>query len=249
MKGIILAAGRGLRLKGLNSDPKCLAQIGGITLIERQVQTLWGAGIDDITLVVGFGSARIKAVLGSRVRYVENSIFDETDSLYSLSLARAAMPQGFVVLNSDVLFAPRMLHDLLASPHEDALLVHYVDRTCQLGWEEMKVQVRLGRVADMAKTMKPSEADGESVGIVKFGPAGARFLVTQIDSLLAGGGGRCPAPRAFREFARDRPLYAVGTHGLPWIEIDFPADYLRAVAEILPKMHVVETARYNYAGA
>jgi choline kinase len=249
MKGIILAAGKGARFEGSNGDPKCLAHIGGMTLIERQVESLRKAGIDEITVVVGFGGERIRAVLGTRVRYVENLIFEQTDSLYSLSLARDAMSGGFVVLNSDVLFTPRMLDDLLGVPHEDALLVHYLDHTAQLGSEEMKVQIRAGRVADISKTIKTSEADGENVGIVKFGTSGARFLINQIDLLLAAGCDRCSAPRAFLEFARHRPLYAVGTRGLPWIEIDFPSDYLRAVTEILPKMRVVDSAPYNYAGA
>jgi choline kinase len=44
------------------------------------------------------------------------------------------------------------------------------------------------------------------------------------------------APRAFREFARNHPLHALSTRGLPWIEIDFPEDYQRAVEEVFPKM-------------
>jgi ankyrin repeat protein len=45
------------------------------------------------------------------------------------------------------------------------------------GDEEMKVRVRRGRVVDMSKTMDPEDADGENLGIVKFGPEGARLLV------------------------------------------------------------------------
>ena len=42
------------------------------------------------------------------------------------------------------------------------------------------------------------------------------------------------APRAFAEFARTNPLHAIGTRGFPWIEIDFPDDYQRALREVLP---------------
>jgi NDP-sugar pyrophosphorylase family protein len=42
------------------------------------------------------------------------------------------------------------------------------------------------------------------------------------------------APRAFAAFAAERPLQAIGTRGYPWIEIDFPEDYRRAIREVLP---------------
>ena len=49
-----------------------------------------------------------------------------------------------------------------------------------------------------------------------------------MDRLIAAGGLRDWAPRAFSEFAQTRPLHAIGTRGFPWIEIDFPEDYQRA---------------------
>ena len=96
------------------------------------------------------------------------------------------------------------------------------------------MKVRSGLVVDMSKTMDPAEADGENVGIVKFGPDSAPHLVSILDRLVARGGLRDWAPMAFREFAQDRPLHAIGTAGIPWIEIDFPEDYRRAVRDILP---------------
>jgi choline kinase len=82
--------------------------------------------------------------------------------------------------------------------------------------------------------MDPADADGENLGIVKFGARSAPHLVSILDRIVAEGGLRDWAPRAFREFAQDRPLHALGTRGLPWTEIDFPEDYQRAVDEILP---------------
>jgi len=82
--------------------------------------------------------------------------------------------------------------------------------------------------------MDPAEADGENLGIVKFGAAGAAVLVDIMNRIVAGGHLRDWAPRAFGEFAQIRPLHAIGTRGYPWIEIDFPEDYRRAVRDILP---------------
>jgi choline kinase len=236
MKGIILAAGKGSRLNGTAGDkPKCLVEAGGLTLIERQIQTLERAGLDDIVVVVGCQADRVRAACGADVRYVENSRFAETNSLYSLWTARALLYEGFVVLNCDVLFHPRLLADLLATHHDAALLMAYRQPgQAPFGDEEMKVKVRGGLVVDMSKTMPADEADGENLGIVKFGPKSAPALVGILDRIVGEGRLREWAPSAFREFAQERPLYALGTRGLPWIEIDFPEDYQRALREVLP---------------
>jgi choline kinase len=238
MRGIILAAGKGSRLNGTAGDkPKCLVEAGGVTLIERQIRTLRHAGIDDIVVVVGCQADRVRKRCGLGITYVENTRFAETNSMFSLWMARALLYEGFVVLNCDVLYHPLLLSDLLSSRYPDALLVAYREpHQPEFGDEEMKVKVRCGRVVDMSKTMDPSEADGENLGIVKFGASGAAALVDIMDALVGAGELRAWAPRAFSEFAHARPLYALGTRGLPWIEIDFPEDYRRALRDVLPEI-------------
>ncbi|MEP6919363.1 MAG: phosphocholine cytidylyltransferase family protein [Acidobacteriota bacterium] len=236
MRAIILAAGKGTRLNGTGGElPKCLLEAGGITLLERQIAVLTAAGIDDITVVVGYQADTVRQVCGNKVTYVDNLQYAQTNSLYSLWLARPLLYEGFVVLNCDVLFHPVLLSDLLTAHHENALLLAYREAGQPLfGEEEMKVKVRCGRVVDMSKAMDPAEADGENLGIVKFGAAGAATLVGIMERLVAAGGSRDWAPRAFAEFARSSPLHVIGTRGLPWIEIDFTEDYLTAVRDVLP---------------
>lgn len=238
MRGIILAAGKGLRLNGAaGSTPKCLMEIGGVSLIERQIQALKASGVDDLVVVVGFEAERVRKACGPEIRFIENTRFDETNSLYSLWLARDLLFDGFIVLNSDVLFHPQLLSDLITARYEDALLVAYSNPSSgQLGDEEMKVKVRGGRVVDISKTMNPLEADGENVGIVKFGASGAKVVVEHMDALIAKGSRRDWAPRAFLSFAGERALHAVDTRGYPWIEIDFPEDYRKAINDILPEI-------------
>jgi choline kinase len=236
MRAIILAAGKGKRLDEIRgNDPKCLIEIGGVSLIERQIQTLRTLGIDDIAMVVGFGSEHVRERCGPDLTYVENPRHEETNSLYSLWLAREYLNDGFVVLNADVFFHSQMLADLISSKHENALLVSY-EPEAPLGDEEMKVKVRKGLVVDMSKQMDPAEADGENVGIVKFGPAGAALLIEQMETLVSAGSLKEWAPRAFREFATAGQLHAISTRGYPWIEIDFPEDYRRATDKILPEI-------------
>ena len=236
MRGIILAAGKGSRLNGTAGDkPKCLVELGGRTLIDRQIDVLERAGIDDIAVVVGCQAERVRAACGHRVTYIENSRFAETNSLYSLWTARALLYEGFVVLNCDVLFHPALIDDLLATHHDAALLIAYRQAgQPSFGDEEMKVKVQGDRVVAISKTMDPADADGENLGIVKFGPRSAPHLVSTLDRIVAAGGLRDWAPRAFQEFAQERPLHAIGTRGLPWTEIDFPEDYQRALRDVLP---------------
>jgi choline kinase len=236
MRGIILAAGKGGRLNGTAEErPKCLLEVGRISLVERQVRALRSAGIDEITIVVGCQADRVRRACGNRVTYVENDRYARTNSLYSLWLARPLLFEGFVVLNCDVLFHPVLLSDLLTARHEDALLLGYREpNQPPFGDEEMKVHVREGRVVAMSKQMDAAAADGENLGIVKFGADGAAALVEIMDRLIAAGGLRDWAPRAFSDFAQIRPLHAIGTRGYPWIEIDFPEDYQRAVHDVLP---------------
>jgi choline kinase len=236
VSGVILAAGAGTRLSGTNGvRPKCLAEFGGTPLIDLQLRALRWCGIDEITVVVGFEADRVRNACGPGVRFVENQVFAETNSLYSLWLARPVLCEGFVVMNCDVLFHPAMLLDLVAARHDNALLVAYPEPGgAAIGAEEMKVRVRRGRVVDISKDLPAEETDGENVGIVKFGAEGAARLVAVMDGIVASGS-RCDwAPRAFGEFARESALYAIGTRGLPWTEIDTPEDYRHAADDVFP---------------
>jgi len=237
MKAIILAAGKGTRLDGAAVKPKCLVEIGGLTLLQRQIETLRDANIRKIVVVVGFGAESIRAACDSEISFVENKRFATTSSLYSLWLSREHLIEGFVVLNSDVLFHPDLLSDLLDSSLPNALLLSRTeDQSGPMGDEEMKVKLEGDVVVDISKEMDPFEADGENVGVVKFSASGAKELVGYMDELIAAGAVKDWAPRAFLEFARHQPLHALSTRGLPWIEIDFPEDYQRAVTEVYPQI-------------
>jgi L-glutamine-phosphate cytidylyltransferase len=236
MRGIILAAGRGARLTGGNHDmPKCLVTLGGETLLSRNIQLLRGAGVDDVVVVVGCAAETVRRTCQG-VQFVENVRFAQTNSLYSLWLARPLLADGFVVMNCDVLVHPQLVTDLLTARHEDALLLAYREAETTYGNEEMKVRVRRGTVVDISKTMDPQDADGENVGIAKFGAEGARLMVEAMDALIADGDQKAWVPRAFQAFAERRPLHAVGTRGFPWTEIDFPEDYRTAVEVVLPEI-------------
>ena len=239
MRAVILTAGRGGRLREITGErPKCLAQVGGVTLLERQLHALRGCGITRIAVVTGYGDVDVRRICGPTIDFVHNARHADTNSLYSLWLARALLTDGFLVMNCDVLFHQQMLIDLVTSQYEDALLTSPACDAVAYSDEEMKVRVRGGRVVDISKTIEPNEADGENVGIAKFSATGAAVLVEELDAMIAGGVVREWLPAAFARFCRRRTLHAVDHRGFPWIEIDCPQDYWHACTHVVPALDV-----------
>lgn len=239
MRAVILTAGRGGRLREITGErPKCLAQVGGVSLLERQLQALRGCGLTRIVVVTGYGDVDVRRICGPTIDFVHNIRFADTNSLYSLWLARTLLTDGFLVMNCDVLFHQQMLVDLVTSPYEDALLMAPACDAAPYTDEEMKVRVRGGRVVDISKAIEPHEADGENVGIAKFSAAGAAVLVEELDAMVANGVVREWLPAAFARFCHRRTLHAVDHRGFPWIEIDSPEDYWHACTHIVPAVDV-----------
>jgi L-glutamine-phosphate cytidylyltransferase len=231
-QAVILAAGNGKRMGCLTADrPKALLDVDGQPLIERALDALASFGVSDVSIVVGYQQQRLRDRLGSRVRFIENERYRETNSLYSLWLAREQMRHGAVIMNSDILVSRELLGRLIGASAQDAVLI---DTSSALADEEMKVRTWHGFVVDFGKDLPPSEAHGENVGILKFGAEGGSRLVGHLDRLIAAGQLNAWAPMAFRAVAREWPLRAIETDGLPWTEIDFPADLERARQIVAP---------------
>ncbi|MEW6731215.1 MAG: phosphocholine cytidylyltransferase family protein [Acidobacteriota bacterium] len=234
MRAVILAAGRGRRLGALTeSKPKCLLRVGNTTIIEHQIENLEAAGIDDITVVVGYRAELVRTYLGARVSYIYNHKHESTDSLYSLWLAREAAYDGLVVLNSDVVFHPRILRRLLRSNYDDALAI---ELKSEFDPEQMKVQLEGERVVRLSKELDAGDAHGENLGILKFSREGTQRLFAQIETLVARGVVNRWCTYAISEVARYYPIYSVTTASLPWVEIDFASDLSLANEIVYPKI-------------
>src|ERR1043165_5297955 len=94
MKAIILAAGKGTRLDGAAVKLKCLVEVGGLSLLQRQIDSLRSVNVNEIVVVVGFGAESIRDACGEEVSFVENTRFAETSRLYSLWLVRENIGGG-----------------------------------------------------------------------------------------------------------------------------------------------------------
>jgi histidinol-phosphate/aromatic aminotransferase/cobyric acid decarboxylase-like protein/choline kinase len=121
MQAIILAAGMGSRLgKYTKNNTKCMLPINGTTLAERALDALNEAGIRKCIFVVGYKKENVIAFLGNyyknvEIIYVSNDIYDKTNNIYSLYLAKDYLLQDdTLLLESDLIFENRLITDMLA---------------------------------------------------------------------------------------------------------------------------------------
>lgn len=247
MHAIILAAGRGSRLLRLNPDqrPKCLLEVGGRSLLSRQLQLLDARGIRRADLVLGFEADRIVeevARLAPRpeVAFHYNPRFEQGSTI-SLWAAQETLTAGVSVLllDADVLFHPAVLDALVETKVENCFLL---DREFEPGDEPVKIAVRDGAMIEFRKQLPGGlEYDilGESVGLFRFGPEAARRIANRCAAFEAEGLADSPHEEVLRAELLDRPgeFGYVDITGLPWIEIDFDEDLRKAREEVLPAIH------------
>jgi choline kinase len=247
MRAIILAAGRGLRLKQPEDEqiPKCLLRFGGMSLLERHLRMLKTAGITDIVLALGFRHELVEAELDRlqwqpRPEIVINTQF-ELGSVLTVHTIAAAMTRGgdVLLMDADVLYDERIMRALVAGASPVNRLL--IDREFEPGDEPVKVCVQAGVAIELRK--KP-DADiqydtiGESVGFFRFDQTAARRLVELVAGYVNSGRANMPHEEAVRDLVRERSqvLDVSDVTGSPWIEIDFTVDVERATREVLPQL-------------
>ncbi|NIM68951.1 MAG: NTP transferase domain-containing protein [Xanthomonadales bacterium] len=244
MRAIVLAAGRGERLAASNPDghPKCLLQIGGRTLLARQLGTLNQLGINRVDLVVGYEADRLIEHVGSLterppVSFLYNPRF-LAGSVLSL-LAAADILQGgepTLLMDADVLFHPDILRRLLQSAHANCLLL---DREFIPGDEPVKIAVANGIMIEFRKQLPPGlvfDQLGESVGFFRFDASTSAAVAAACARYEAEGLADAPHEEALRDVLLSMPgrFGFEDITGLPWVEVDFAEDVERAEREVLP---------------
>jgi len=244
MHAIILAAGRGRRLEQHNSDglPKCLMEFGGRSLLARHLDILYRLGIRQTDIVVGYEADRVVehiATLASRpdIAFHFNPRFEE-GSVLSLWAAQETLTSGqpVIVMDADVLYHPGILQRLVQTKKENCYLL---DRDFLPGDEPVKIAVRGGMMVEFSKQMASGlsyDLLGESVGFFRFGPACAATVAEECAIFDTEGLGDAPHEEVLRNVLLANPgsFGFEDVTGLPWIEIDFPEDVVRASDQILP---------------
>lgn len=141
MQGLILAAGMGRRLKELTQDnTKCMVRVNGVTLIDRVLHQLERLQLSRIVIVIGYEGQKlvdyIKTLdIKTPICYVDNPIYDKTNNIYSLALAKEyLLKEDTLLLESDIIFEDAVLKTLVDDPRETLALVDkyesWMDGTC-----------------------------------------------------------------------------------------------------------------------
>ncbi len=125
MKGIILAAGQGVRLRPLTDDcPKCMVEYQGVPLIDRIMDTLSECGVTPQIIVAGYRAEVLeKHVRPRHARIIINSDFDSTNMVHSLFCAEDELNGDVLISYSDIIYKPEILFALLNCPSDLAITI------------------------------------------------------------------------------------------------------------------------------
>ena len=130
MQAIILAAGMGKRLgEYTQNNTKCMVEVNGVKLIDRVFKQLATLPISRVVMVIGYEGEKLRNYLGDekeglRIDYVENSVYNKTNNIYSLWLAKQQLQEDDTLLiESDLIFDDQMLPLICNHPEPNLALV------------------------------------------------------------------------------------------------------------------------------
>jgi L-glutamine-phosphate cytidylyltransferase len=240
MKAVILAAGRGTRIRSVHGErPKCLIEVDNTTILDHQLDALAMAGINDIAIVVGYEKEQIIAhvnamkLITQNVHFIENPVFASTNNIYSLWLALDWLRgDSFIVFNADTIFDPEILHLALRPCAPISLSVDPLWRD-----ETTKVIIVDDHVIRVSKKISREEFSGTSIGITVFCKAVQDRFFHKMHDLIAASHVNELFTVAVEELANEGVTVGfTSTDGLPWAEIDDPVDLTFAQQNVFPQL-------------
>ncbi|HUZ72452.1 MAG TPA: phosphocholine cytidylyltransferase family protein [Stellaceae bacterium] len=189
MRAIILAAGRGSRLGEIgNQRPKCLVELVGKPLIERQIAALRGGGVEAVGVVRGY---RADMIDFPDLTYFHNSRWSETNMVVSLTAAAEWLAASPVIVSyADIFYRRELVRGLAGAPGD--LVIAY-DRAWRALWSRRFADPladaetfradESGRLMEIGnKTSNIEEIEGQYMGLLKFTPRAWE----EIEALLTG---------------------------------------------------------------
>ena len=247
MKALILAAGRGTRIRSAHGErPKCLISCDGDAILDHQINGLLAAGIWQIGIVVGYESEQILSHVCERYgqnldlfQFLFNPRFAETNNIYSLWVARDWLKNSsFMVLNADVLCDPEILRPAVKAKAPISMIVDPEWRD-----ETMKVVIRDGRVVRMSKAISRDEYSGTYIGITTFSFEVQQQFFRSMSKLISADRVNDFFNVAVQDLADEGVMVgSTSTAGLPWAEIDDPADLAFAREHVFPRLQYAVAA-------
>jgi L-glutamine-phosphate cytidylyltransferase len=235
VKVIILGAGQGKRLLPLTADvPKSLLDIGGRTLLERQIDAFAACGISEFVVVTGYGARRMEEAAaayararGVLIRTVYNPFYAVADNLATCWMARAEMAGDFIQVNGDNVFQADLAQLLIEAPRVPVTVA--INHKPAYDADDMKVMMDGRRLTEVGKTLPLEAVDAEAIGFYIFRGGGGLRYVEELELSM-----RDPAalrqwfPAAVGRLAKRIEVSTVVADGVRWCEVDFPADLQHA---------------------
>lgn len=229
MQAVILAAGLGLRLRGIHDLPKGFLQLGENTIIRESIWNLRQCGISEILIITGYAAVHYEALIASddKLATCHNSHFDTYGSLYSLYQAKNWVREEIIVLESDIIYEQRGLKSLINHEAKNAILVS--------GWtqsgDEVYVETKNTTLLNMSKSrqyLSQTAIMGEFVGLTKLSFESYQHLVQRLashPSLLHQGH---YDEHGLVDLATQYSIECVHLPDLLWAEIDNHCHLIRA---------------------
>ena len=231
MQALILAAGMGRRLGALTEDnTKCMLKINGCRLIDRILDSLSELCFSRVILVVGYKGENVRKHVGDRYKgmeiiYVENKIYDKTNNIYSLNLAKDyLLAEDTVLLESDLIFETSVLKYLLENEYPNLALVDkyesWMDGTVVTLDGENKIESFISK-----RHFRYSDIDRyyKTVNIYRFSKEFSQtHYVPFLDAYCHALGNNEYYEQVLRVITLldDSPLKALPLNGEKWYEID-----------------------------
>jgi choline kinase len=237
MIGMVLAAGAGRRLApDTDNLPKTLLPVDGDrTILDVALGNLAQVGLEEVVVVTGFAADRIEQRredlarrYGLRIATVFNPKAEEWNNAYSLWYARERFAEGVLMVNGDTVH-PVSVEEAVLAARGDGDLVIAVDDVKTLGEEEMKVHLSAeGRLDRIHKSLEPSTAHGEYIGVTLIEPEAGERLAEALEATWQ----RDPQmyyEDGFQELAdRGGRIVAAPIGAVEWVEVDDHTDLARA---------------------
>ena len=259
MQAVILAAGMGKRLKELTRDnTKCMVKVNGVSLIERMLTQLDRHAMRRIVIVVGYKSRELIDFIGTlNVRtpivYVHNPVYDKTNNIYSLALAKQYLCEDdTLLLESDLIFEDRVIDELLSDPRDTLALVDkyesWMDGTCVKLTENDDIEAF---VPGKKFVFEEMGSYYKTVNIYKFSRHfSATHYVPFLDAYSHALGNNEYYEQVLRVIAMldDPEIKAKRLNGGSWYEIDDIQDLDIASSMFLPDEEKVKALQSRYGG-
>jgi choline kinase len=235
MNAIILAAGLGIRLNPLIKDiPKCLIEVNRIPIIERCISIIRKYDIEQIIVVLGFQSGKIREFIGhkfglSGFLFIENPEYQSSNNIVSLWLAREHLKQGAFIIESDIVFEEKAFQILAGSENKSFWMVDRFVKGmdgCLLETNDAGeiISIRIVREDLNEYTDKMFK----SVGILKLNSNEGELLSAFLDQEVKADNKKIYYDLVFAKYLSSLTVFICNIEGYKWAEVDNYQDLLHA---------------------